>query len=271
MEALRGDLQRLGPETLLSWERQCALAEQHGVSLAVVEAEALELGLLPARYQRNRQTLSVAQQLQLCRSRVAVIGCGGLGGYLLEQLARLGVGTLVAVDPDRFEEHNLNRQLLATTANLGQAKVAAAAQRLALVNPAVTLIPKQATLNAANGCELLSGAAVAVDCLDTIPARRALAACCGELGITLVHGAIAGWYGQVAVIRPKAPTLQQLYRPGAERGLEQQLGNPAFTPAVIASLQAAEVCKILLGLATPLQQGVLTIDLQSQYCELIAL
>ena len=83
----------------------------------------------------------MADQLRLFRSRVAVIGCGGLGGYLIEQLARLGVGTLVLVDPDVFEEHNLNRQLLSSPAHLGIPKVDVARERVAAINPAVTVEP----------------------------------------------------------------------------------------------------------------------------------
>jgi molybdopterin-synthase adenylyltransferase len=125
----------------LPWACQLAAAEKFQVSVAEVEGITLGLGLLPARYQRNQQTLTVYDQLKLFRSRVAVIGCGGLGGYVIEELARLGVGTIYAIDPDTFQEHNLNRQLLSSTANLGRAKVEIAAARVAEINPATTLIP----------------------------------------------------------------------------------------------------------------------------------
>src|SRR6185369_3162533 len=108
-----------------------------------VEEVALDRGILPARYQRNRKAISVQDQLTLFRSRVAVIGCGGLGGYVVEELARLGVGTIVVIDPDVFEEHNLNRQLFSSPANLDTAKVEAAAKRIGEVNPAVNLVPIQ--------------------------------------------------------------------------------------------------------------------------------
>src|SRR5512133_248942 len=125
---------------LIPWVAQVAAAERFGVSLAQVESSILALGLLPARYQRNRQAISAEQQRILFHSRVAVIGCGGLGGYVIEELARLGVGTIIAIDPDVFEEHNLNRQLLSSPATLGRAKVEAAAARIAEINPAVTLV-----------------------------------------------------------------------------------------------------------------------------------
>jgi len=218
------------------------------VSFAEVEAAILELGLCPARYQRNRQTISCAGQLALLRSTVAVIGCGGLGGYIIEQLARLGVGTIVAVDPDVFEEHNLNRQLLATLANLGEYKVTAAARRVADINPAVRLVPLRRALGAENAGELLAGATVVVDALDNIATRFELARACGELAISLVHGAIAGWYGQVATQLPGDDITGFLSGPGSgAKGVETNLGNPSFTPAVVASLQVAETCKVILA------------------------
>jgi molybdopterin/thiamine biosynthesis adenylyltransferase len=247
---------------LLPWSAQVAAADRFGVPVSVVEELVLAVGLLPARYQRNRRTITASQQLTLFRSRVAVVGCGGLGGYVIEELGRLGVGTIVAIDPDRFEEHNLNRQLLATPATLGQAKVAAAAERLAAINPAVTLVPWQAAYTPAEGARQLCGAQVVVDALDSIPVRLALATTCTELAIPLVHGAIAGWYGQVATLLPGDGTLQRLYGRGTTGiGVEQQLGNPAFTPALVASLQAAEACKLLLGEGDLLRHRTLVINL----------
>ena len=68
-----------------------------------VERLALQLSLLPARYQRNRQTINITQQRHLGSSTVSVVGCGGLGGYIIEQLARLRVGKIRVIDGDVFE------------------------------------------------------------------------------------------------------------------------------------------------------------------------
>ena len=182
------------------------------------------------------------------RSSVAVIGCGGLGGYVIEELARLGVGRIDAVDPDVFEEHNLNRQILCTLGNLGQHKVTAAAHRVGDINPAVTLVPHRTAFGTANGRELLAGATVVIDALDNIATRFELVALCRELGIALVHGAIAGWYGQVATQLPGGDIAPFLSRAGeGSKGVETRLGNPSFTPAVVASLQVAEACKVMLS------------------------
>ena len=257
-------LQEGSRDGLLPWSAHCALAERFGITLAAAEGLALEHGLLPARYQRNRNMISVAEQLRLFRSKVAVIGCGGLGGYVIEELARLGVGRIVAIDPDVFEEHNLNRQLLATPATLGRAKVEAALDRVAQINPAVAVSAVQDALCAANGGRLLAGVTVAVDALDSISYRLELAQVCTDGGIAMVHGAIGGWYGHVATQLPGDTTVQSIYRHWrAGKGIEQQLGNPAFTPAVVASLQVAEVCKLLLGRGELLRNRKLSIDLLS--------
>jgi molybdopterin/thiamine biosynthesis adenylyltransferase len=247
---------------LISWGLQQSAMEKFGCSCARVEEAILTSGLLPARYQRNRETVSTAGQLTLFRSRVAIIGCGGLGGYVIEQLARLGVGELVVIDPDVFEEHNLNRQLLSMPAELGRAKVEAAVARVGAINPAVTVTPRQVAFSSANGPELFAGAQLVVDALDSIPVRLELAEVCTGLNLPLVHGAIGGWYGHVASQFPGERTIQNIYSNWVQgKGVEQQLGNPSFTPAVVASLEVAEACKILLGEGTPLRGRKVHIDL----------
>ena len=88
--ALTEYLQSAAREGQLSWQAQQQAAVRFGCSAHGVELAALQMGLLPSRYQRNRETISPQGQLRLCQARVVVIGCGGLGGYLLELLARLG-------------------------------------------------------------------------------------------------------------------------------------------------------------------------------------
>ena len=262
MGDLREHLLSKSQGDLLPWSEQQAAAEAYGVTVRQIEGAALEAGLLPARYQRNRKTLSTADQLKLFRSTVAVIGCGGLGGYVVEELARLGVGRLKAIDPDVFEEHNLNRQLMSTMAALGKPKVEAAFDRVAQINPAVELVALRERFSKQNGSTLLSGSDVAVDALDNISTRLELAEVCASLGIPLIHGSIAGWYGQVVTQFPGESTLQTLYgRCSDGVGVEKHLGNPSYTPAVIASLQVAEVCKVLLGRGRPIAGEMLVINL----------
>ncbi|MBC7963938.1 MAG: HesA/MoeB/ThiF family protein [Steroidobacteraceae bacterium] len=247
---------------LLAWQHQLEAAGLFGLSIAETEEIILEGGLLPARYQRNRQTISQAGQLQLFHGQVAVIGCGGLGCYIVEKLARLGVGRIVVIDPDSFEEHNLNRQLFSSPWRLGEIKVEAALRRVADINPAVTLIPHHSAFSSENGAELLEGCRVAVDALDNIGVRMELAEVCTSLNIPLVHGAIAGWSGHVTTQFPGDATLQNIYGSGKSgKGVELSLGNPSFTPALVAAFEVAEVCKLLLGQGKPLRNRSLMIDL----------
>lgn len=272
MPSLQEFLARQAQGDLVPWPVQLEAASRYHSSIREIEMEILNCGLLPARYQRNRQTISTEEQRLLFASRVTVIGCGGLGGYILEELARLGVGQLVAVDYDVFEEHNLNRQLLALPVTLGTHKVDAAAERITAINPAVELIPVREAFTKENGSGILAGSRVAVDALDSIPVRRMLSSCCRELDIPLVHGAICGWFGQVATQYPGENTLETLYHSCTEaKGMEKQYGNPSFTPAVIASLQTAEVCKVLLGRGTPLNKRVLYVNLLDMELEEVQL
>jgi molybdopterin/thiamine biosynthesis adenylyltransferase len=249
---------------LLTGTVEIAASHRFQVTLAQVHEAALRLGILPARYSRNREMISIAQQLHLCQSKVAVVGCGGLGGYVIEELARLGVGQLVAIDYDSFEEHNLNRQLLSTSVTLGQSKVEAAVQRVSIVNGAVRVIAQKKAFSAENAEKLLEGAAVVVDALDTVPIRLTLSESCGKLNIPMVHGAISGWYGQLTTQFPGDGPVERIYSGVTnEKGMETIMGNPSFTPAIVASMQAAEVCKVLLGEGTPLRRRIIFINLLS--------
>jgi len=247
---------------LLPWESQAAAAQMFGLTVPEVEEAALNTGLLPARYQRNRRTFSIEDQLRFFRATVAVIGCGGLGGYIIEELARLGIGRIKAVDPDVFEEHNLNRQLLATMQTLGKPKAEAAAARVAEINPAVSVVALRERFSKENGVQLFEDVQIAVDALDSIRTRLELADICRQLSIPLVHGSIAGWYGQVVSQFPGETTLQTIYGRCVDgAGVEKELGNPSYTPAVVASLQVAEVCKILLGKGSPVRGAMLVVNL----------
>jgi len=272
MSTLQAFLKEHADEDLVAWEHQVEASRRFGLTITETEYAILDNGLLPARYQRNRRTISQSGQRMLFQSQVAVIGCGGLGGYIIEELARLGVGRIIAIDPDVFEEHNLNRQLFSNPANLGKAKTEAAARRIAEINPAVTLVPIQAAFSPENGVDLLGDCNVVVDALDTIQVRLELAEVCAAMKIPLVHGAIAGWFGHVATQFPGDETVQTIYRSWKNgKGIEQALGNPSFTPAVVASLEVAEVCKLLLGQGTPLRGRQLTIDLLSMEMHVISL
>ncbi|MDQ1336241.1 MAG: Thiamine biosynthesis protein ThiF [Thermodesulfobacteriota bacterium] len=262
MEGIRKCLLARAEKGLIHLSVQTWAAQTFGLPFSAIEGAILEMGLLPARYQRNQQSLSCRQQLSLFRGQVAVIGCGGLGGYIVEELARLGVGNITVVDPDTFDEHNLNRQLFSKLANLGQPKVTVAADRIKEINPAVTIEPVRNTFSGKNGRELIEQVKVVADALDSIPRRLELAEVCDKCGIPLVHGSVGGWYGQVTTQFPGEYTLQKIYsRYNHERGIEKYLGNLSFVVPMIASIEVAEIVKILLGEGSTLRGKVLSLNL----------
>ena len=204
------------------------------------------------RYIRNLNALTEVECNALRSKKVAVIGCGGLGGYLIEMLARLGVGAIVAVDGDVFEETNLNRQILSSPAELGNSKAEAAAARVRTINPDVEVTCVVTFLNAENAIGLLDGCDVVLDGLDNIDSRKVLADACSQLGIPYVFGAIQGWVAQAALSMPGDGLIQRLYPDGIEVLDHSVL---SFAPALCASMQVALCTKVLVG--QPVESGKL--------------
>lgn len=223
------------------------------------------------RYNRNMNMLSPEENENLRNFKVCVIGCGGLGGYVIELLGRLGIGTITAVDGDVFDETNLNRQLLSTEEAIGKSKAFAAEERMKKVNTDVTVLPVRAFVTEENCNDIIRGHNIVIDALDNMTARRLLEVCCEQQNIPMIHGAIAGWYGQVSTIMPGDGTLRKIYPPDENKGVETELGNPSFSPAVVASIETAEALKVLLGRGDILRNKLLTIDLYRQEYEIFDL
>ncbi|MFP4557604.1 MAG: HesA/MoeB/ThiF family protein [Bacteroidales bacterium] len=223
------------------------------------------------RYIKNEKMLTREQNLSLRDKRVLVVGCGGLGGHIIEQLARLGVGHITAVDGDVFDETNLNRQLLSNIDNIGTSKALAAKEHVQKVNPDIHVEPLQVFLDERNAEEVTRGYDVVCDALDNVSSRILLQKQAEKNGNPMVYGAIAGWYGQVTTIFPGDKVLEGLYRGGRNKGVEQDLGNPSFIPALVASIQVAEVLKILTGKGTPLRNRLLIINTLEQEYEIFDL
>lgn len=123
------------------------------------------LDAIPERYWRNARFLSRADQEKLLQAHVAIVGLGGLGGTVLEELLRLGIGTITGVDMDTFEVSNLNRQLLATEENIGLHKAEAARLRARQINSSVRFIPVREKHNFDSMCILFRDVDVVVDAL----------------------------------------------------------------------------------------------------------
>ncbi|MBP1744372.1 MAG: UBA/THIF-type binding protein [Firmicutes bacterium] len=223
------------------------------------------------RYSRNVSSITEEENRRLKSFKVCVIGCGGLGGYIIEMLGRIGIGTITAVDYDRFEETNLNRQILSDTTNLGQSKSLAALERMKKVNPEITLNNVDLRFDSTSGEEIIRGSDVVVDALDNPQGKRLAGDLCAKLNIPLVHGAIAGWYGQVTTVYPGDKAMDVICKEGTSCGIEKELGNPPFTPAFLAAIQTAEVIKILLKKGGTLRNKILYADLLNMEFDIVEL
>ncbi len=221
------------------------------------------------RYERNAATISESEQDKLKSSSVCVIGCGGLGGHVISLLGRLGVGKITAVDGDVFEESNLNRQVFCDEKTMGQKKAFVVCEKMKEINSDVCVNAVCVKISADNAKQILAGHDVVVDALDNVSTRRIVAEVCAWLNVPLVHGAIAGWLGQVSVVVPNDNLFDKIYPQGIEKGFETLTGNPSFTPSVVASIQASEVVKLLLNKGEPLCSKLLAINLLENEFEII--
>lgn len=243
-------------------------AVDFGCSVRAVHEAALNAGICPHRYVRNRETVSMEEQLHLVKSRVAVVGSGGLGGQVLLLLARMGIGFLVAVDSDCFDETNLNRQALSSMRDLGKQKCEVAIRVLEEVNPGVEVQAHQVQIDDTNAQKILAGSNVIVDALDNVPDRFSIQDAARSLKIPLVHGAVAGFEGQLMTIFPEDEGFSLLYgsrdtKRNQGESPEAVLGVPAVTPSLLATLEAMEVIKILLDRGSPFRNALVHVDMET--------
>ncbi|MBT8338921.1 MAG: HesA/MoeB/ThiF family protein [Desulfatitalea sp.] len=261
---------------VLSIDAVQRIAAQTGKPLREVEIGALQHGITPVRYLRNQVSIGILDQIRLLEAKVAVIGQGGLGGFVAEILARAGVGRLVLIDGDRFEDHNLNRQLFCTADTIGQYKAERAATHVGRVNAAVLVEAKVAFLTPSNADQLIAGCDVVVDCLDNIVSRFDLESAAKRAGIPMASAAVAGYTGQVSTVFSEDTGIALIY--GAREdlqdseGIETVLGCPPQTVALVAAVQSSEVIKVLSGKTDRLLRNKLWVaDLSDNTFEVFSL
>ncbi len=242
------------------------IASKYSVSLYDIYLTALRKKILPYRYIRNLESISLDDQLKLSESKVTVIGAGGLGGQVILLLARLGIGNLAAVDHDVFDETNLNRQALSSIDVLGRSKAETARETVKTINPAVNVASFHSRLDSSNAENILTGSNVIVDALDNVSDRFILEQYAGKFDIPLVHGAVAGFEGQLMTIFPQDEGLENIYgknrdSKSPEKSPASILGVPAVTPAIIASFQVIETIKIILKKDSLLRNMLVYMDM----------
>ena len=139
------------------------------------------------QFSRTRMQFGTPAMEVLAASRVAVFGIGGVGGYVVEALARSGIGAIDLIDNDVVTITNLNRQIVALTSTLGQHKVDVAAARIRDINPQCQVRTHKIFYRVCNADELdLSDYDYVVDCIDTVSAKKELVRRCTRLGIPFI-------------------------------------------------------------------------------------
>jgi molybdopterin/thiamine biosynthesis adenylyltransferase len=208
--------------------------------------------------------VGAAGQEKLARSRVLVIGAGGLGSPVLYYLAGAGVGRIDVVDSDTVAVSNLHRQILFTTPDVGRAKVEVATERLRALNPDVTVVAHPVRVDERTVDALVADHDVVIDCPDNLATRYLVNdACCRAL-TPLVEAAVLAFSGMVMTIAPgKTPCYRCLYPVAPKEGTVPtgaEAGIMGMLPGIIGSLQALEAVKLLVGAGSPPGGRVLFFD-----------
>jgi adenylyltransferase/sulfurtransferase len=225
--------------------------------------------LRPEQYERYRRHLILPEiglegQRALLSARVLLIGAGGLGCPTAQYLAAAGVGTLGLVDFDRVEASNLHRQVLYGTADVGRPKVDVAAERIAAMNPDVSVERHPLRLSSENALALFAEYDIVVDGTDNFPTRYLTNDACVLQGLPNVHGSIFRFDGQATVFDARhGPCYRCLYPepppPGAVPSCAEG-GVLGVLPGLVALIQATETIKIVTGVGDPLYGRLLQVD-----------
>jgi sulfur-carrier protein adenylyltransferase/sulfurtransferase len=215
------------------------------------------------RYSRHLiiPEFNIEGQRKLKKSKVLVVGTGGLGAPLLLYLAAAGVGTIGILDFDIVDHSNLQRQVLFTTDDVGVPKVDAAKRRLEKLNPYINLITHNVHLDSGNALEIIKDYDLVADGTDNFPTRYLVNDACVLLGKPNVYASIFRFEGQASVFNyllpdgTRGPNYRDLFPSPPPPGLVPSCaegGVLGVLPGILGSLQANEVIKVVTGLGETL-------------------
>ena len=226
----------------------------------------IELG----RFSRNMPELSEDDCRLLAQSRVGVFGCGGVGGYVAEMLARMGVGFIRMVDFDIVEETNLNRQLFATEHTLGIAKTQAGVERLAEVNSSTIVDARCTRFDGDASDELLDGLDLVVNEIDALDDRVSLIRACFERGLPVAHAAVNTWRISACTLFPQdglTRSFDELFSTDPEDGVLEDgtivLTALPFNCLVAAGICASKAVRVLIGREAAFRNKRYILDLRN--------
>ena len=221
------------------------------------------------RYNRQKILPEIGEsgQQRLREAKVLIVGMGGLGVPISLYLTGAGVGTIGLMDDDIVSVTNLQRQILYTESDVNQPKVRCAMKRLSALNSEVNFQTYPVRLTRSNAEKIICDYDIVIDGCDNFATRYLIDDVCEKLDKVYVYGAIAEFEGQVSVfnygISPKR--YRDLYPD--EKIMEEMSssskGVMGVTPAVVGSVEACEVLKIICGFGEVLSGKIWTIDLKT--------
>ncbi len=219
------------------------------------------------RYSRHilLDEVGIEGQQALLAASVLVIGAGGLGSPAALYLASAGVGRITLVDNDDVDLTNLQRQILHTSARVGQPKAVSGRESLLQINPGIDVIALCERADDARLAELVAGASVVLDCSDNFATRHAVNRACFASKVPLVSGAVIRFDGQISVFDPRnsaSPCYSCLFPQDQpfEDVACSTMGVFAPLVGVIGAMQAAEALKLIIGTGTSLAGRLLLLD-----------
>ena len=218
------------------------------------------------RYSRHILLPQVGEngQRALKKSRVLLVGAGGLGSPVALYLAAAGVGTIGLVDFDVVDLSNLQRQILHGSAGIGSSKIGSARDRLRDINPNVKVESYETRFTSSNALEIAKGYDLIVDGTDNFATRYLVNDTSVLLGIPNVYGSVYRFEGQASVFgATDGPCYRCLFREPPPPHLVPscaEAGVLGVVPGLVGTIQATEAIKMLLGLGETLVGRLLTID-----------
>ena len=203
-------------------------------------------------------------QQKMLEARVLLLGAGGLGSPAAYYLAAAGIGNLGIVDFDQVDLSNLQRQIIHSTERIGMLKTESAKKTIQALNPDVNVTLYNEKMDSSNIMSLIKGYDYVVDGSDNFPTRYLVNDACVMKNITLIHGSIYRFEGQVTVFKPgDGPCYRCLYPEPPPPGMVpncQEGGVLGVLAGVIGNLQVVEVLKLILGIGKPLVGKLLIYD-----------
>ncbi len=212
------------------------------------------------RYRRQVIDESIGEEGQekLKRSRIIIVGAGGLGGPVTFYLAAAGVGEITICDSDSIELSNLNRQILHSSEKIGTLKSDSARDSAGRLNPEISITPLSERIEKNNAEDILRGHDLILDCMDNFESRQVINIFCVENSVPLIHAGVSRMQGQLTFIHPPETACLACFLP--RENVKGEIPIIGATAGIMGSIEALEAIKYLTGSGTVLKNRLLFMD-----------